>query len=788
MTSVLARLGQLESRTAVQSIWRPKKRKREEWVCRQCQGRVLQRRGYSDDPSLKVTVGDYLFQPRDERKEDDEGVGPRISRAWGGPVRGRPQPTQSGTWGELRQRVGIRGPLNAPISDGEQWPTEYPEGSDRTASHESAQNVLWERFEETQDEAAQDIQATADPSDFAVSEDDQGFTFHESRDASLLDINYAATLPEALARREADLIARCLFAAAKHNDLEFIRAISSDTMSEILVVLEPRNTIDKLASAHVELSEATRKVMGMAPMQRVAYEYSLLVSEVVAIRRSAGIGLTLPDYVILLRAARDLGKPGMSRAVWKSLQLDNHVPDTVCYNYYMAGRILSRMHAASSRHKLRIIPFHMLARKAPNLGENFRAFRVGSRGLKEQVMAIFREMLSNGATADQESFRLVMTAAAHEGDMSTVKSVLRKVWNINVDAMLAGTAENDMAPKELSKYSSLHPNSDLLFTIAHAFAINNDIPTALRLVDFVARSYDLTIEQETWAHLFEWTFVLAVPRTGSKANTDGTKIGQLPLQSVMNLWDTMTGAPYFVQPTMGMYNHLIKNLFYRDMSPKIMEKMTEGRRLYNDSVAHARKLWYKLEHLATVSRQHGHHRADGESMELLRREWEYAELVRKRNLFWCKRWLRLLLGSLRASMTIEQSGEVAHRIIPRLIWDWQAMAPTRLKYETATGLVEFQIRDPSVVEENRRYQERQALAREKVLEEARRYVGEDWMKSWRLAGVHDSPGTEPTKDRHDAKRVHEPHPDPDKLGGEDTEAEEIRAEMRDAIKGALETR
>ncbi|KAK3115477.1 hypothetical protein LTR53_005134 [Teratosphaeriaceae sp. CCFEE 6253] len=772
MTSVLARLGHLESRTVIQSIRRPAKRKREEWACRWCRASEVPWRGYSADHSLKGTVGDSMLQLGDEPKVSGRGDDTRDSSRSGG---------------EHSDTASLDAPTGE--SDGERWSAEDWNIVDRIASQESAQAALWERFENAEDvetDGLDGIESAPDTGDDAPSEDGQGHTWDQPRDETLLDIDYVSTLPDAMARGGPDLVARCLLAASKAQDRDFIRGLTQETFAEILRLLEPRNTIDKLASAQVELSEATRRVIGIAPMDRVAFEYSALVSEITSLRRSGGLKLTLMDYTVLLRVARDLGKPDMARVMWRNMQIDGRTPDVECYNLYMAGRVFNRMHSASTRHKLRIIPFNMLARTARNRGEAFSGFRVGERGLKEQVNAIFREMLSNGVRANLDSFRLVITAAAREGDMATVKAVLGKVWNIDVEAMLAGTPEADMTPNQFPGDSPLSPTSNLLFTIAHAFAINNDIPTALRLVDFVARHYDLNITLETWEHLFEWTFVLAVPRLGVKAATDGTRTGQLPVRSVLSLWDTMTGPPYDVQPTMGMYNHLIKMLWHHDSSPLVLERMAEGHQLYEESISDAHTRWKALRKAIVRS---GRGLPVAESLETLRGDFEHAELIRRRNSFWCQRWLRLLLSSLRSFMRIEISGDLAHRDIPRLLWRFRYVAPRHVWYETATGLVEFETRSQEDIDAWESARREHIRRRERWLSMVPKYIGNDWGKSWGVA--------RPQGEVQSRTREWESNDGPhgmrarqlavDAIEGGHGTTDPVRAEVRDGVRDALET-
>lgn len=799
MTSLLARLGHLETRTTAQTLWSSGKRKRGDWVCRECRARKVlqQRRGYGDD-SLRLPVDQSLFPPRELKEEDEKDRTFRSVPA--GRERARAQVAHRDRWGYSPGDGTVR--RRAQADDGfaeHDASSGIGQDDDRTASQESSQDMLWERFEQVEDEGAtaeDDVDGVRAPTrditdEFGVDTGGQAFSLHAERDASLLHLDYAARLHEALLRREMDLTARCLFAASQANDLDFIRSIDSATFSEILNVVEPANSIDRLASAHLEISGAMAKQLGIASMHKIAWEHSQVVSEIVAIRRSAGIKPTRSDYAVLLRSARDLGNRRMAHHLWRKLQEDGHVPDIACYNYYMAVVIFDRVHNASSRHKLRIIPFHMLARKAARPGAAFLSYRTGTGGVKEKVMYIFGQMLKNGVIADEESFRVVIMAAAREGELSAVKSVLRKVWNVDVDALLAGKDEAEILPKQLPKDSPLYPTSKLLFAIAHAFGINNDIPTALRLVDFVARHYNLPIEQEVWSQLFEWTFVLACTRTGAKSRVDGTKKGQLPLQSVLNLWETMTGAPYFVQPTMGMYNRLIKNLFYRDMSPAVVEKMEEGRQIYLQSIAKAKSLWTQLRAEVKLAQ---HRTPDQEgpastSLEHLRSEWEHADLLRKRNHFWLRRWLRLLLATLRKRALYDTSGDWALRHIPRMLWEWRVFTPTVVRYETAGGQLEITMRTQEELGEHAVRGASSRFAQRGVLRRVPRWVGQGWLREGvqllprrlREAGVKVGSGT--GRERRPDAGVSE-----EEEGSGDGAEEDLRERVRDAIDEALERR
>ncbi|KAK5136972.1 hypothetical protein LTR08_001479 [Meristemomyces frigidus] len=793
MSSLFARLGQLETRITTQTLRNSDKRNRQqEWVCRKCRWteRVVvgqqQRRGYAADEG---PVDQDPFPPWESREEAEHEE--RVTHVPWGKDRARAPVTRRDSWGG---GDGIARPLGAnegfaeettQIGDEEdEW---SHHGDDRPAAHDRSHEYLWEQFERAEDDA-DNVSSEASLARDSKIDTHTTFAIHSERDRSLLDVDYAALLPGALARRTIDMTVRCFFAASRANDLEYLRSIDEATFSELLRVVEPVNSIDKLASAHLEISNAVAQQLGISSIQKVAWEYSNIIQEVVAIRRSVGIKLTLKDYAVLLRGARDLGNRRLASTFWRELAEDGHVPNIYCYNYYMAVVVFDRLHNAESRHKLRIIPFHMLARKAEYPGTAFKDYRVGAGGVKDKVIAVFSEMLKSGAHANEESFRVIITAAAREGELSTVKSILRKIWGVEVDALIAGKDEATIRPKELDKASPLYPTSKLLFTVAHAFGINNDIPTALRLVDFIARHYSLPIDQEVWSQLFEWTFMLACERTGVEARRRGTKVGQLPRPSVMHLWDTMTGAPYLMEPTIGMYNCLIKNLFFRDKTRTMVEKMLEGRLLHLRSSHNAAQAWTALKDELLLSEQH----TDLVSqLEILRDRWEWTDLLRKRNHFWLKRWLRLLLASMRATVNIDYEGDWSFRRIPSLLWELRSYAPRRVRYEVLGGIVEFDFRTQEGIDYNAIQRAGGWQRRKEILDRVPKYVGGDWLRLARSEAA-----TLPKRMNPDGGGIEDGLPDywqeemsvvKEKRGeGEEVKVEEegtrrFREEVRDAI-------
>ena len=190
---------------------------------------------------------------------------------------------------------------------------------------------------------------------------------------------------------------------------------------------------------------------------------------------------------------------------------------------------------AAQRQKFRIITHNMVKRHGRDRTKAFRAYQVGKPfGLKLQIVLLFDRMIGHGLLGNETTFVLMMTAMGREGDMKGVQAILKKVWSIDAEKIVSDDDPSSEIAELYPEGSPLRPTNSLLFTVAHIFGSNNDIPAALSLVDHVSRQYSLRIPRKVWSHLLEWPFVLSRTRNGRRT-TDGASLGQLPLASVGRL-------------------------------------------------------------------------------------------------------------------------------------------------------------------------------------------------------------------------------------------------------------
>lgn len=269
----------------------------------------------------------------------------------------------------------------------------------------------------------------------------------------------------------------------------------------------------------------------------------------------------------------------------------------------------------------------------------------------------------------------------------------------------------------------LYPSTRLLFTIAHAFAINNALPTALSTVDHVARRFAIPISLGVWDQLFEWTFVLACPRGAAHRHH-----GDLPRQAVKALWDTMVSPPYNIKPTIGMYNRLICNLFQRQWSPQMYYYMQAGLKLYRSSVLSAYRAFDTFEQATLESGSGPISLPPKRAIEQLRRNFEYRDVLRARNLLWVKRWLRLLLANNSKWSRLDGESAWTLQSMPRILWEWRNFAPSLVQYEIKGGRVEFEVRSEETVRMGRAIKEKRRRSRDMVLARSPKFVGEVWLR------------------------------------------------------------
>ncbi|KAI9801180.1 MAG: hypothetical protein M1825_003454 [Sarcosagium campestre] len=490
----------------------------------------------------------------------------------------------------------------------------------------------------------------------------------------------------ALQLEDADKLFQAISAARE--DQEVLQSLPDSTYTQIFNLLDPDYMIEPEKKIHRTLTEWHLNKMKIATIGEKFGHFLEVVHRVAKAKRMSGRALTLPEYTYLLRCARATGDGRMADVLWRDMRRDGVLPDLTCYNHYLASKCWFGMFNEKQVNRARVVPYNQAMRQV-RFGKGWLAVKVGPRGVKDKCITIFERLTEQGLSGNEETFTLMMMAMGREGDMSGAKAILNGVWNIDADG-LAEKGEESLEPVAfLSDQSELRPTERLLYTIAYIFGINNDIPGALRLVDYVSRQYSTPVGHIVWQELLEWTYVLSAYRRG-KAHRDGSTEGQLSRHSMRDLWSVMTSEPYCVKPDMPMYDKYMRTLDWLAYWPEFDKRLAEGLKMYSQNASKVGQARLRLKAFQSAD-----HEAEdgitrhGISLERAEREVQQLEMIDRRDRLFLKRWIKFAVRARRADISWER------RALPDLILVARHFFPTPIKYDMRTGTASLDYFTPS---------------------------------------------------------------------------------------------
>lgn len=485
-------------------------------------------------------------------------------------------------------------------------------------------------------------------------------------------------------------------------DPNYLRLLPVTTLKEILRSIDPKDFLGPFRAVHQDLGEDSSYIsyldQDFRPLHKIFHEYNRWVHVLLSGWRESGHKFGLAEYTMLLNFARTTGHGETALRVFNAMQADRIAPNTTCYNYFFEARCWSNAYNPYEKYKLRVIPYHLEQRQSARRKFGFLGHRTGFRGIRTEIIENFDFMVKSGVKPDVNTFRMLIQAMGREGDLEGVQSVLKQVWDVDLESALKEEDTALLFENRLSPNSPTYPNKDLLFTIAHIFGSNNQLPAALRVIDIFSRKYDVEIDFETWNQLFQWTFVLSSKHTGSHKR-GGADAGQLPLKSVENLWNTMTSEPYNIKPTMHMYNRYVKNMVIRQMLDSVLKLMRAGRVLHQAQERTLEELLAKI-HEAESTRFQEETFAEPEAGSViweLQRQLEIEKLKLYRDYVMICRWVRLLMGGRRWISSKNEMRLGWERIrIPNAVQEfWDYRPETGFSYWTMTCEIRFHRSHPA---------------------------------------------------------------------------------------------
>lgn len=488
----------------------------------------------------------------------------------------------------------------------------------------------------------------------------------------------------------------------------FIQTADDEQFARVFSLITSDHFIEPFKHIHRFFRENAADVNGKHHFRSLQERLESLVTcqnHIIAQRQRFGHSLTLDVYRQLLDLARAMGDASIANHIFERMMpTDGVEPDLACYNHYMEALCWNHAYTPEERFHLRVLPPVLAIRGSKYPPEYLQGHRTAPPGkasprrgeaIRVQVLNLFRQLVGNDIKGDEKTFTNLMVAMGREADVEGVKSILKSVWNIDVDLLRAYDEEEIESPTYYEMNSPLRPSDRLLFTVAHVFGSNNEAELALRLVDYISRNSNLTVPHYVWQHLCEWTMILALKRskTGKKQLRDRGKVYPDVFE---RLWECMTDEPHNVKPDGVMLNMRTRLCVDRLNLNQTLKNLRKQRDLLNEARQDLHTLTQRM--LSTcLALPKGANDPDGitsSSMPTnflqLRREFLLTSLRVERD-------QQLILHSLRRILT--RSGWNARgyrhqwtdRVISRIILEFADNLPNFVQYSIDSGQVELQL-------------------------------------------------------------------------------------------------
>ncbi|KAJ6139338.1 hypothetical protein N7471_005824 [Penicillium samsonianum] len=344
-------------------------------------------------------------------------------------------------------------------------------------------------------------------------------------------------------------------AMADPRSVELVGSLPPTVFIEALHLLSPAHFVIPYRDLHHTLHGWGVLMLGLKTLEAVFDDFTRDLLTIIQFRTVAGYPPQLAEYTHLFDCAQAMGNGPLINALWDGMHANDVTPDTVCYNHYMAALVWNHCYVGKEAYNTRIIPHSYKKRRMIDPNPGWRGYATAWNSVKGTVLDIFSQMSQDGLSGDEQTYINILLAAARVGDTEATKNILKTVWNVDVDALLA-ERDNSMLPPvtPYDTWSGLYPTERLLFAVAHAFGTNNDVYAAMRTVDFIASSYNITISAKVWSELLERTFTLSKEHRRRQAE-DG-RTGQVPRDMVRDMFQILTAEPYNVPATLQMYRYM----------------------------------------------------------------------------------------------------------------------------------------------------------------------------------------------------------------------------------------
>ncbi|KAL9106145.1 MAG: hypothetical protein Q9227_008793 [Pyrenula ochraceoflavens] len=341
----------------------------------------------------------------------------------------------------------------------------------------------------------------------------------------------------------------------------FYQNTSQALFEAVLVLIDPDYFIQPFKQIYryikPSLIEGSNEIRSIKAPELEFDAFTRHLDQIVRRRKDAGYSLSLGVYRHLLACADALADDRMADLVWRSLTSEcDEQPDVACYASLMGAKCWADSWRKNKQFNFRVLDASSIQNQEGHTDDLAESRVRQGQDLRRVVLSIFEQLVFQGLEGNEAVFAHLMTAMGREGDIEGVKSLLKSVWRIDLDLMQRWDEEELETPSHHNFDSPLRPTNQLLFTIAHVFGSNDRVETAMQLVDFVSRQYNISIAIETWQQIIEWGYVLQ--RRGTSVNRRrGLAARSTQHNNFYQYWESMTNPPHNVKPSVALLTYKV---------------------------------------------------------------------------------------------------------------------------------------------------------------------------------------------------------------------------------------
>ena len=490
-------------------------------------------------------------------------------------------------------------------------------------------------------------------------------------------------LTRALTARSPEWLLRALDEVIE--DKAYIGSLSSTQFTAILELLDPEFLVKDFQLAHYNLYKPYKMWVHEMDLQHTLDGYARKMEMLLNARISAGKNLGVTDFKAFLKIARATGKRDLAGCIWETMQTQGVGPDIDCFKNFMGAVVWNGYYADDGAEgKLRHTESYKEAHKhgRTTLFNNGRNFLIGGSGIMVEIERLTEQMNGQGINGDQDTYVFQMIAAAREGRLDIVKSILHTSWGINAENI---NDVDDQLPlaSALSESSPLAVSPRLMHAIVHCFCCNNDLATALNLVGYISRTNGVTIPPSIWSLIFEWSFILSKRRYGRISRETGQFPPPYPEGSLVTVWQTMLSFPYKILPSPPMLARLIARMYERGLKNSFLSAVSLSQGCQDSSRIASDTAMKKVQR--AIDRGWPE-----ELIQPLRQKLRVLEVLRKRNHKYIRRWLEQALALSLSPMNYVPYWE--SRGLLDLLRKYESYLPEVVSFHTVTGHVTFRSR------------------------------------------------------------------------------------------------